>query len=204
VAFLDSDDEWHPGKLVAQMDYFKEANYQIQQTEEIWFRHGRRVNAPRHLLKKEGDIFDISLQRCMITPSSVCLLRRLFEKFGGFDESFPVCEDYELWLRITSSHEVGLIRKNYLVRYAGLPDQLSLQYPAMDRFRIRAMVKLLEEGVLNLNQKRICFKEMKRKVNVYWEGCRKRNKKSEMEWCDAINKRFFGSTMKNHHNNGKN
>jgi len=62
VAFLDSDDKWLPGKLVAQMDYFKKADYQIQQTEEIWFRHGKRENAPRHLLKKEGDIFDVSLQ----------------------------------------------------------------------------------------------------------------------------------------------
>ena len=45
IAFLDSDDEWLPGKLKTQLEFFrKNPTYRIMQTEEIWIRNGLRVN----------------------------------------------------------------------------------------------------------------------------------------------------------------
>ena len=45
IAFLDSDDEWLPGKLQAQLNFFAaHPEYPICQTEEIWIRNGTRVN----------------------------------------------------------------------------------------------------------------------------------------------------------------
>ena len=43
-----------------------------------------------------------SLELCLVSPSAVMLRRDLFERIGGFDENFPVCEDYDLWLRIAA------------------------------------------------------------------------------------------------------
>ena len=35
--------------------------------------------------------------------------RSVFEAVGVFDTDFPVCEDYDLWLRITANYPVLLI-----------------------------------------------------------------------------------------------
>src|SRR5215208_5313189 len=43
LAFLDSDDLWLPNKLAAQVEFLESrVNYQICQTEELWFRRGAR------------------------------------------------------------------------------------------------------------------------------------------------------------------
>ena len=63
---------------------------------------------------------------------------------GGFDETLPAAEDYDLWLRLTWRYEVGLVDEPLVIKRGGHPDQLSRQW-GLDRFRIRALVKLLEE-----------------------------------------------------------
>ena len=46
LAFLDSDDEWLPHKLSRQVDALSsDEKHKICHTEEIWIRHGIRVNS---------------------------------------------------------------------------------------------------------------------------------------------------------------
>lgn len=144
LAFLDSDDYWLPDKL-AQQEKFHQQNqhYRISQTQEQWIRKGRRVNPGKIHAKQAGDIFEKCLQLCCITPSSVLLERNLLEQVGRFDEDLPACEDYELWLRIASREKIGLLDQELLIRTGGHADQLSVRYPAMDRFRIYALYKWL-------------------------------------------------------------
>jgi len=105
LAFLDSDDLWHPDKLAAQLAYHAEhPSCRVSQTGEIWIRNGIRVNACRHHATPSGDVFLPSLARCLVSPSAVMLERDLFFDVGGFDESLSVCEDYDLWLRLSRSH----------------------------------------------------------------------------------------------------
>jgi len=37
-----------------------------------------------------------------MSPSSIVLKKDIFKKYGCFDESLTVCEDYDLWLKITA------------------------------------------------------------------------------------------------------
>jgi glycosyltransferase involved in cell wall biosynthesis len=153
VSFLDSDDEWFPQKLEKQIRWIMHNPlYKIVQTKEIWIRDARKVNPPLTHEKSGGDIFLASLERCMVTPSSVMLRRELFDEAGGFDETFQACEDYDLWLRIASHYPVGLVDEYLLNRYGGHSDQLSFAVMVLDKFRIRSMIKLLHWGNLTLEQ----------------------------------------------------
>ena len=182
IAFLDSDDEWKPGKLKAQSDFFaKNPDYDICQTEEIWIRNGTRVNPMKKHKKYGGWIFEQCLPLCIVSPSAVMMRRKLFDAVGLFDESFPACEDYDLWLRIASRFPVGLIEKPYLLKYGGHADQRSREFPAMDQFRIRSLAKILREKILTPEQEMAARKTLEEKANIYIAGALKRGKEKEAE-----------------------
>lgn len=186
LAFLDSDDEWLPGKLASQFQLLEAEGGRICQTEEIWIRNGKRVNPPRHYVKEEGDLFAQSLRYCMITPSSVVMRKDLYLDCGGFNPEFPACEDYALWLHVTNRHAVGLVRKPLMVRYGGHADQLSTRYPAQDRFRIRAITLLLESDGLSPERRSLAVTALAEKLGIYRNGCLKRGREDELSWCDGV------------------
>jgi len=180
VAFLDSDDYWLPEKLSVQTAFFDENPHaMICQTEETWIRNGKRVNPRNRHLKPSGDVFEPSLELCLVSPSSVMLKRALLEEVGLFDEDLPACEDYDLWLRIACRYPVFLIRQSLVVKEGGHADQLSARFPGMDRFRIMALVKLLQESPLSESQQKTALRELHRKCQIYGTGCLKRGKKAE-------------------------
>ncbi|MBD3344284.1 MAG: glycosyltransferase [Chitinivibrionales bacterium] len=175
LAFLDSDDEWHENKLEHHLDWIRRnPSFRISQTQEIWIRRGKRVNPPKNHKKQAGDIFEMSLKRCMITPSSVIMDRDLYHEFGGFNESFLACEDYDLWLKVTSKYPVGLIDEYLLTRYGGHRDQLSSTAFALDRFRIRSILHILYTGELRENQQVLAKRELVRKACIVAGGYKKR------------------------------
>ncbi len=186
VAFLDSDDLWKEDKLRKQVEYLeRNPFFEIIQSGEIWIRHGRRVNPCKHHQKEEGWIWERSLNLCLISPSSVMLKKSLFEKYGGFREDLPVCEDYDLWIRITREHLVGLVPDNSVVKYGGHPDQLSRRYPAMDRFRVRSLHDAwLAERSPQLRQR--LQEVLIRKANILLGGYRKRGKVKEVREMESL------------------
>ncbi|EMG13437.1 hypothetical protein LEP1GSC151_2263 [Leptospira interrogans serovar Grippotyphosa str. LT2186] len=99
------------------------------------------------------------------------------------DERLPACEDYDLWLRLTSQTTVALLDEFLLVRYGGHKDQLSFQYPAMDRFRIYSILKLLSSHLLNQAQRRLAEQKLFIKWEVLRQGRVKRNNwKEELDF----------------------
>lgn len=180
IAFLDSDDEWKPGKLKAQLEFFREnPEYFICQTEEIWIRNGVRVNPMKKHQKFGGWIFEKCLPLCVVSPSAVMMHRKLFDEVGLFDESLPACEDYDLWLRIAAKYPIGLIEKPYIMKYGGHADQRSREFPAMDQFRIRSLAKILSQNILTPEQTFAARRMLEEKAKIYIEGALKRGKEKE-------------------------
>ena len=180
IAFLDSDDYWLAEKLAVQIDFFNHhPQALICQTDEIWIRNGRRVNPKKRHLKPTGDIFNPCLKLCLVSPSAVMLKRSLFDEVGLFDEDLPACEDYDLWLRISYRYPIYLIKQRLIVKTGGNRDQLSSRYMGMDRFRIKALAKLIKSGALNEAQTAAAGRELSLKCRIYGNGCIKRGKKEE-------------------------
>jgi glycosyltransferase involved in cell wall biosynthesis len=148
IALLDSDDVWEPDHLQSLCEHLDDdPDCRIVQTRELWYRKGRRVNPKRYHVPPTGDIFEPSLRRCLVSSSAVLLEKSLFESAGAYDERMPVCEDYDLWLRIAREHPVGLVDRETVVKDGGRGDQLSRRFWGMDRFRCFALAKLLVHGL---------------------------------------------------------
>lgn len=177
IALLDSDDAWRPGKLTQQVQRLAvRPGQRLCHTEEIWIRHGVRVNPMKKHAKGGGDLFRACLPRCVISPSSVVLHRSLLEEVGLFDESLPACEDYDLWLRVCAREAVLFVDSPQILKYGGHGDQLSRRHWGMDRFRIRALVRLLAGVTLDERHRPAVAATIATKASILARGAERRGK----------------------------
>lgn len=174
IAFLDSDDEWLPNKLQEQINFLAlNPTLRIVYGEELWMRNGKRVNQKVLHKKGGGWIFLACVQQCLIAPSSVMLEKKLFDEMGGFDEGFVVCEDYDLWLKISSMFEIGFISIPIIIKHGGHDDQLSRRYVAMDFWRLKSMFRILKIRKLTSSQQLVVIESMRRRGAILMQGYQK-------------------------------
>jgi glycosyltransferase involved in cell wall biosynthesis len=113
IAFIDSDDRWHPEKLERQLAFHR-GNPRFR-----WSHTARRlVDAtgaalPDTLSRWEphtGWILEhlLTLSANIALPS-VMVHRALLHEVGGFDETYPWVEDFELWFRLAERAECGVV-----------------------------------------------------------------------------------------------
>lgn len=182
ICFLDDDDIWQPKKLEEQVKLHQAyPDLSISQTEETWIRNGEYLKQLNKHKKYGGDIFVRCLPSCIITPSSVMIKKVVFDEVGLFDEMMPVCEDYDMWLRISVRYDVGLVESELIVKYGGHGDQLSYTFHGMDRYRIMALEKMVASPFLDKDKRRELLKEIARKCIIYAKGCAKHNKQQEAD-----------------------
>ena len=180
IAFLDSDDEWLRNKLELQvMEIKKSKNYLICHTNEIWIRNGVRVNQMKKHQKYGGDIFEKCLDMCRLSPSSVLIHKKIFKDVGTFDESLIICEDYDLWLRISSKYSILFLDSMLIKKYGGHEDQLSKNINGIEQHRIQSLEKILKTIDLNKKQFDAAVHMILKKLNIYKIGLKKRNKEKE-------------------------
>lgn len=131
IAFLDADDEWLPGKLAQQMDVIEAEPHMTfvacrsrfvdlegRLIEDLYNRAApsRGVEAWRTLLAYN-----------FVATPAVLLRRSAFVRIGGFDETLPIAEDQDLWIRLALSGPIGFIDAPLLVVHASA-DSLSTRY----------------------------------------------------------------------------
>lgn len=139
IAFLDSDDLWDVSKLakqVAQLE--KDSSLQWVHCNEQWQRHGKSVPQRAEHRKQGGDFLERAFGRCLIANSAVVFRRTFYEKHGGFNTHFPVCSDFELWLRLLADSPVGFLDEALVIKRAGDWPQVS-STPETDRYRVLAL-----------------------------------------------------------------
>lgn len=115
IARMDPDDISHPDRLFIQYQFLKShpkvaivgANIQI-------IGNGNKL-----LCKREYPTASVKLKRIMFRYSpfahpAIMFRKKVFEEFGGYDETMAVCEDIDLWFKIGGKYEFANIPKTLL------------------------------------------------------------------------------------------
>ncbi|MFC2165530.1 glycosyltransferase family 2 protein [Acidobacteriota bacterium] len=179
IAFLDSDDLWKREKLSVQMSLMEALpRTKLCYTDEIWMRKGVFVNPKNRHRKYSGWIFDRVLPLCLLSLSSALFRREVFDEVGRFDESLPVCEDYDLGIRLAHRYPLHFIDSFLIIKRGGHADQLSKKYWGMDQFRVMALEKALRLD-LTPHQQDLVKREVVIKSRVLADGFEKRGKMEE-------------------------
>jgi glycosyltransferase involved in cell wall biosynthesis len=190
LSLLDSDDLWLKDKLEVQVR-FLDANphYAVCYTDEVWVRRGRRVNPKKSHRKYSGWIYDRCLPLCIISPSSALMRRGVLDAVGLFDENLPVCEDYDLWLRVASRFPIFFLDRKLIIKRGGHADQLSNRSWGNDRYRVVALEKQLSLNHLTPGEHRATVEMLRRKCLILANGFFKRgNMEAGIQYRDLAEK----------------
>ena len=163
VNFLDADDRLLPNAI--------ELGVRSLQTQPEWaFVHGRyryidmAGNPAQHFdarVERIEDYYEALLRRNFIGMSATVMYRRaVLESVGGFLPTLPVCEDYELYLRICRAFPVG--------RH----DEIVAEYRLHERSLSRDYGRMLQASIKVLRSQQSCVKGHARYEEAYEEGLR--------------------------------
>lgn len=180
ICFLDSDDRFRQEKLNVTYDYIMTyPRYKIFHTEELWYRRGAFLPQKIYHKKPTGDVFKTAVKLCCISISTAAVRKDVFTTVGLFAQDLPAGEDYDFWLRVTAQLPVMLIPQYLTIKEGGRCDQQSKKYPAMDKFRIQALEKILKSRCLTKDNYQAALEELRRKSSIYINGALKRGKIEE-------------------------
>ena len=99
LAFLDDDDSWEPGHLEGLAAAFADPKVDLAYRDAAVVRESGTLEELERLeIAREWDP-EWMRHDDFIPPSALAVRRTLFERLGGFDESFAYSEDWDFLLR---------------------------------------------------------------------------------------------------------
>lgn len=126
VAFLDSDDLWHPERLARHVAFFSSH-------PDAVFVHGpvdavdadgrkdaaggRRLARLYRKAARHGFGLEALLDSCLIFSSAVTVRRSLFEDVGLFDPCLVMLEDLDWYLRVARRYRIDFLGGHPVVSY---------------------------------------------------------------------------------------
>ena len=126
IAFLDSDDLWHPRKLELQLEQIQRTEAGDMRNRPVFSFTGRfRVDENYHVIAEQfaGSMKDptVKLKRSnsVGTLSSLMVTAWVAREVGGFDESLHACQDWDFYLRLVPYCNVAGVRDPLVMYYDG-------------------------------------------------------------------------------------
>ena len=127
IARHDADDIAHPRRLEEQLQFLRQHSDVVLVGSQSW------------VIDEDGNYRGIILSKCCEERSirwdllfdnsfihSAVMFRKdaIFNKLGGYDESFVFCQDYELWSRVASGYRLCNLPAR-LMLYRTHPDSMT-------------------------------------------------------------------------------
>ena len=113
VAFLDSDDLWHPEKLATQVGYLETIG-ECFSYHDILVKYVDREGRDSGVWSKmstchSGPVFTHLLRKNFVPTSSVLITKEAYLRYGGMDMSLDISHDWDLWLRVAFENDIHFI-----------------------------------------------------------------------------------------------
>lgn len=153
LAFLDSDDAFHPRKVELQIHYIQHhPDVELLATEMFSDEPIRWID----FMPAEPSVTFISLEAIAIkprfAPSSVILHKRCIETAGAFDTSLRSVEDREMWIRIATMYKMARIDMP-LTWYRYTPGSMSSNPERMEYFELQVLNRAFQFPQLRNNKR---------------------------------------------------
>jgi glycosyltransferase involved in cell wall biosynthesis len=134
IAFLDSDDAFHPRKLELQCEYLAANRWPVFVATEnltgeqlpVWQPIIQQLQS--ELIPLESLVLHTCFGSCGVLVHKSC-----FEKVGYFDESLRSVEDRDMWIRIAAHYPILKLR-TALWWYRVTPGSMSRNPERMEQF----------------------------------------------------------------------
>lgn len=141
VATLDSDDVWLPARLSRQVEYLDRgdnASVGVCGANCLVIDAGSDVIGRKDFPSTHEECMRALWRRNPFCHSATLVRRLCFDRCGGYDESFEVAQDLDLWFRIGSRFRLGNLNE-YLVKYRIWGASVTFgRHQAMVRHTLRA------------------------------------------------------------------
>ena len=160
IAFLDSDDVWYVDKLSKQVKAFDAdkdlvavfCGVEVVSDDTDY----RRQFTP----KPRVTLNDLYHSNPLMTMSCALVAKRALVDIGGFDESLPTCEDWDLFIRLAEIGKIAVVQE-------ALVEQLMHRGPRLSRDRSSVLVGF--DALFEKTYRRISDPRLKRKVRASYE-----------------------------------
>ena len=160
LAFLDSDDEWLPGKLAAQVGFLeKHPEVAVCASSHIFCRRngGRREVRVENPADWRGALHSGQWFHGASTP---VVRRSVLESVGFQDESLRVLEDWDWMLRISRRHAIHVLPEPFVLIHENGPSDADQTLISTKRFLKKHEGEFLAFGA----------EHRRRVVSQHWEN----------------------------------
>ena len=189
IAFLDSDDEWLPGKLATQMDYLQlNPDVAVCVTSHFYqLRNGSR----RTVLVENPPTWGVRLhsEQPFHGASSPVVRRSVLESIGFQDESLRVLEDWDWMLRMAQTLRIHALPEPLALIHENAPSNADFTLLSTKRFLAKHDAAFLSIGE----------KHRRDVVSQHWENaarCFFRHSRNS-EGCRCLWKSLQASAFRN-------
>jgi len=114
LAFLDSDDLWHPEKLSCQVETLISTPDSTGVVYCGRWTHNNEIKKrqpPAVIEKREGDLTAQILRYNFLGFVDCLIDRRLMDEIGGLDEELPALQDWDFHIRLCQETEYAAIER---------------------------------------------------------------------------------------------
>ncbi|OGS71119.1 MAG: hypothetical protein A3F91_08330 [Flavobacteria bacterium RIFCSPLOWO2_12_FULL_35_11] len=103
IAFLDSDDEWLPEKIEKQLNVFHKSNDSLGVVYTGFQHVDEYGQINKQVIPKERGNLSLKILEwnCIGTASTILVRSIYLKRINGFDETFPSCQDWDLYIRLS-------------------------------------------------------------------------------------------------------
>lgn len=162
LAFIDSDDAWHPNRLELQLPLMRRAEVGIAFGDAVLTGDGGGARTCFEITPpRRGRVAGHFAWGNFVPMSTVLVRRSCMEEIGGFPTSHDVSADYLTWFRIAARHELDYVPApvaGYTVHDEGISSDLGLSLSArielfrceLERTSDPAMRAVLQRLLFNL------------------------------------------------------